>query len=238
MKAILYAIYLQWKMDLRNKGVLITYYLVPLLFFVFIGNIFTSINPLVDETIIQTMVIFAISMGAILGSPIPLVDFFSSEIKKSYMVSKIPLWHMLIINAVSAFIHLLIVSIIIVCLSPVLLGAFFPKNILVLMIYVIVFIIANISIGTALGLVVKSTTKLTMISQILFLPSIMLSGIMFPVSLLPDFLQKAGAVFPASWGFKYLQTNNFDFLIFLPFAATLMVTSLIIFISYKRVLRL
>ena len=43
-----------------------------------------------------------------------------------------------------------------------------------------------------------------MLAQLVFLPSIMLSGIMFPISLLPDFLQVIGHVFPAYWGYRLM----------------------------------
>ena len=51
--------------------------------------------------------------------------------------------------------------------------------------------------------------KLTMIAQLVFLPSIMLSGIMFPIDLLPDFLEAIGRIFPASWGYRLMLDNGF-----------------------------
>lgn len=45
MKAFLYGVSLQWKMDIRSKTLLITCYIVPLLFFVVMGGIFTSVMP-------------------------------------------------------------------------------------------------------------------------------------------------------------------------------------------------
>ena len=50
-----------------------------------------------------------------------------------------------------------------------------------------------------------------MISQLVFLPSIMLSGIMFPIDLLPDFLLIIGRIFPASWGYQLMLDNGFCF---------------------------
>ena len=35
MNAFMYGIVLQWKLDLRNKDMLLTYYVVPLVFFAF-----------------------------------------------------------------------------------------------------------------------------------------------------------------------------------------------------------
>ena len=49
-----------------------------------------------------------------------------------------------------------------------------------------------------------------MLAQLVFLPSIMLSGIMFPISLLPDFLQVIGHVFPAYWGYRLMLENGFS----------------------------
>ena len=74
-----------------------------------------------------------------------------------------------------------------------------------------IYIIVSLSIGSILGLVVKNQAKLTMIAQLVFLPSIMLSGIMFPIDLLPDFLEAIGRIFPASWGYRLMLETGFCF---------------------------
>ena len=53
MKAFLYGTALQWRLDLRSKSLLITCYVVPLLFYALMGGIFTSINPESKATLIQ-----------------------------------------------------------------------------------------------------------------------------------------------------------------------------------------
>ena len=58
-----------------------------------------------------------------------------------------------------------------------------------------VYIAVSLSIGSILGLAVKNQAKLSMVSQLVFLPSIMLSGIMFPANLLPEAFEAAGKVF-------------------------------------------
>lgn len=45
MNAFLYGLFLQWKLDMRNKGIILIYYVVPLLFFGIMGGVFSSINP-------------------------------------------------------------------------------------------------------------------------------------------------------------------------------------------------
>ncbi|WP_040210293.1 ABC transporter permease [Clostridium polynesiense] len=209
MDAFCYGICLQWKLDMRNKGVLLTYYIVPLVFFAFMGGIFSSIDPNSKNTLIQSMTVFSVSMGALLGAPIPLVEFFSSEIKKSYKVGGIPLWTVIINNFISGFIHLSLVSIIIFFTAPFVFDSAVPDNILLYFAVLLLFIISSLMIGTALGLFVKSISKLTMISQFVFLPSIMLSGIMFPVTMLPKAFDYAGKLFPSTWGFFSMCKDSF-----------------------------
>ncbi len=216
MNAFLYGIALQWKLDLRNKGVLLTYYIVPISFFLFIGGIFTSINPEAYKTLIPSMTVFGITMGAFLGTPAPLVEMYGSEMKKAYKVGGIPLWSATVNNIISGFIHLFIMSLVIYFVAPLTFHAQIPANTGVYFATLAIFLLTSLSVGTLIGLFVRNASKLTMISQVVFLPSLMLSGIMFPVNLLPDFLQSIGKIFPATWGFDNLCRSAFDIVSLLP----------------------
>lgn len=224
MNAFLYGAVLQWKLDIRNKGVLLTYYIVPLVFFAFMGGIFTSINPMAKDTLIQSMTIFGVTMGAFLGTPTPLVELYSSEIKKAYKVGGIPLWVASVNNFISAFVHLFIMSLIILVASPMVFKAKVPEGLVIYFISLGVFIFACLTVGTVLGLAMKSASKLTMVSQFLFLPSIMLSGIMFPANMLPKILGAVGAVFPATWGYKLMTGEAFDARLFIPLLAIMLLS--------------
>lgn len=231
MRAFIFGVIIQWKLDLRNKGVLITCYLVPLVFFGFMGMIFTSINPTAKDTLIQSMTIFAFTMGAFLGTPIPLVELYSSDIKKAYKVGGIPLWVGAVNNFLSAFIHMFITGVIIYIIAPLAFDAKLPENPVLYFISMAVFLIACLSIGTVLGLYIKSTNKLTMFSQLLFLPSLMLSGIMFPAEMLPKALAAVGYVFPATWGFKLMTSTEPNPLYFISLLVFLVVA--VIISAYK-----
>ena len=64
MNAFLYGTMLQFKIDIRSRTMLVTCYLVPLLFFAVMGGIFTSLMPEAKDTLIQSMTV----MGGINGS--------------------------------------------------------------------------------------------------------------------------------------------------------------------------
>lgn len=216
MNAFLYGVALQWKLDIRSKTMLITCYLLPLMFFVFMGGIFTSVMPEARHTLIQSMTIFGVSMGALVGLPPSLVEIYGSDIKKVYKANGVPLFLGVVTNFISAFIHLLVMCTIILVVAPIIFNATLPANLIIYFGTLAVFIAATLSIGSVLGLLMKNIAKLTMFSQIIFLPSIMLSGIMFPVNMLPQVLVYAGKIFPAAWGYKLMTYEELNMGFYIP----------------------
>ena len=110
----------------------------------------------------------------------------------------------------SAFVHLIMTCIVILLLAPILFKASLPNQLPLFFLALAIYIFVSLSIGSILGLTVKNQAKLTMIAQLVFLPSIMLSGIMFPSNLLPGFLQAIGRLSPASWGYRLMLDHGFD----------------------------
>ena len=234
MSAFLYGVTLQWKLDIRSKSLLITCYVVPLLFFAVMGGIFTSINPEAKNTLIQSMTVLGVSTGALIGLPPSLVEIYGSDIKKVYKANGVPLYLGLISIFLSAFIHLLIMCAIIYIVAPIAFDAAPPASFPLYFGSLAVFIAASLSIGCVLGLSVKNQAKLTMISQVIFLPSIMLSGIMFPADLLPDFFKKAGKIFPATWGYEMMADDIFRSSSLWPLIITLLTAAILCVLLLKR----
>ena len=210
MTGFLYSLTLQWKLDIRSKSLLVTYYIVPLIFFLLMGGIFTSVMPEMGSTLIQSMIVMSVSMGAFLGLPPSLIETYGSDIKKIYKANGVPIHLGLVIMVFSAFVHLMITCMVILLLAPILFKANLPSQFPLFFLALVIYIFVSLSIGSILGLTVKNQAKLTMIAQLVFLPSIMLSGIMFPIALLPDLLQAIGRLFPASWGYRLMLENGFS----------------------------
>ena len=198
MKAFFYTLYLKSKLDIKSAELLITYYLVPLLFFAVMGAVFTSINPESKETLIASMSIFAITMGAFIGTPSGLIQYFSNDMRKTFKCAGIPLRTIVTTTLISGFINLAIVSGIIYFIAPIAFGAEKPQNTTLHVLGMAIFLFVSLLAGITLGLYAKSPSKLTMVSQLVFLPSMMLSGIMFPSDMLPKPLEYIGYIFPAT----------------------------------------
>ena len=211
MNGFLYGVALQWKLDIRSKSLLVTCYIVPLIFFLLMGGIFTSVMPEMRSTLIQSMIVMSVSMGAFIGLPPSLIETYGSDVKKVYKANGVPLYLGLVTMFLSAFVHLMISCVIILLLAPILFEAILPEQLSSFFLALAIYIIVSLGIGSILGLAVKNQAKLTMIAQLVFLPSIMLSGIMFPIELLPDFLETIGRIFPAFWGYRLMLDNGFRF---------------------------
>ena len=211
MSGFWYGLLLQLKLDIRSKTLLITCYIVPLIFFLLMGGIFTSVMPEMKSTLIQSMIVMSISMGAIIGLPPSLAETYGNDIQKVYKANGVPIYLGFVTIFLSTFVHLMISSLVIIILAPLIFKASLPAQLPYFFLGLIMYIIVALGIGGVLGLVVKNRAKLTMISQLVFLPSIMLSGIMFPIDLLPDFLLIIGRIFPASWGYQLMLDNGFCF---------------------------
>ena len=173
------------------------------------GGIFTSVMPEMGSTLIQSMIVMSVSMGAFLGLPPSLIETYGSDIKKIYKANGVPIHLGLVTMVLSAFLHLMITCMVILLLAPILFKANLPSQFPLFFLALAIYIFVSLSIGSILGLTVNNQAKLTMIAQLIFLPSIMLSGIMFPITLLPDFLQAIGRLSPASWGFRLMVDYGF-----------------------------
>ena len=197
-----YGVGLQFKMDIRSKTMLVTCYLVPLVFFFFMSGIFTSIDPTAKETLIPSMSVFVVTMSALIGLPPSLGEVYGGEVKKVYRANGVPLSLGVITQFVSSFIHTLIVCLIVFAVAPFAFGAGLPNDLPLYFCSLAVLLCATLAIGCIIGLSVRTQAKQTMVAMVVFLPSVMLSGIMFPSAMLPEWMQYFACIFPATVGFQ------------------------------------
>ena len=155
MSGFLYGVALQWKMDIRSKSLLVTCYIIPLIFFLLMGGIFTSVMPDMRSTLIQSMIVMSVSMGAFIGLPPSLIETYGSDINKVYKANGEPVYLGLVTMFLSAFIHLMISCAVIVLLAPVLFEAVLPAQLPIFFFALAIYIIVSLSIGSILGLIIK-----------------------------------------------------------------------------------
>lgn len=235
MNGFFYGVLLQWKLDLRSRTMLITCYGVPLLFFAVMGGIFTSVMPESRETLIQSMTVFAVTMGALIGLPPSLAEVYRSDIKNAYQANGVPLSLGLVLVNISGFVHLLIMSAILYGSAPVLFDAAIPEHMETYLGGLVVLIVVSLSVASVIGLAAKDAANTSMFSILLFIPSTMLSGIMFPSEMLPRAFGIAGKLFPATWGYRLMTDSAFSLQTLCPLLGIFLAAFVVCGVLLKRI---
>ncbi len=198
MKAFLNHFAFEFRTGLRNPTQLLMNYLFPLGFYLMMGFIMPEINPPFRESLIPAMIVFSILAATLLGIPDPLVNARENGIFRSYKINGVPSISILVIPAITTMAHLVIVALLITASASWLFDAPLPQhwgN------YVITFFataIACSGISVLIGVVSSSSRMTVLWSQIIFVPSMLLGGLMLPYSMLPEVARKFAQLLPAT----------------------------------------
>jgi len=183
---------------IRNKTLLLMNYLFPLGFYVMIGLLMTAINPAFRETLIPVMTIFAILVSTILGLPDPLVTAREAGIFRSYKINGVPSFSILVIPALTTILHTTVVTIIITTTAPLFFDAKLPVNWLGFIVTFLLMAFTCAGLSVLIGVVSASSRMTVLWSQLIFLPSMLLAGMMVPYSMLPGVMGKIAHLLPAT----------------------------------------
>jgi ABC-2 type transport system permease protein len=183
---------------LRNRAMLLLLYLFPLGFFLIAGALMVGLNPGFRETLIPAMVVFAIMAGCLLGLPDPIVVAREAGIFRSFKIHGVPAANILLLPGAAIVVHLTLVAAIVTVLAPLLFDAPLPARFGA---YVGVFLAAaaaHAGLGLLIAVVSASTRATVLWSQLVFLPSVMLGGLMVPSEMIPDTLGTLARLLPAT----------------------------------------
>lgn len=198
MNAFIHHFAFEFRTGIRNKQLLLMNYLFPLGFYLMMGLIMAEINPLFREDIIPAMVVFGILAATLLGIPDPLVNARENGIFRSYKINGVPSISILIVPALTTILHLAIVTVLITVTAPLLFDAPIPVNWFNFVLIVLAMAFACAGLSVLIGVVSPSSRMTVLWSQLIFVPSMLLGGLMLPYSMLPDIAGKFAQLLPAS----------------------------------------
>jgi ABC-2 type transport system permease protein len=209
MNAFLKHMLIQFKLGLRDKTLLVDFYLLPICFYLIMGGVMSSINPQFKQTLITSMIVFGVTMGALQGVSAPIAKLKESGTLRSYRVLGIPAPSVLLTEVLSTFLHVFFASVIILLTAPVFFKVDLPKNIPAFLVVLALFILATTAVGIFVGAIAKMHMA-SMLSIVIFVFSVMLSGMMFPSNMLPKALIYAGRILPATFAVQAFNGLSFD----------------------------
>jgi ABC-2 type transport system permease protein len=206
----------EFKTGLRNATSMLMNYLFPLGFFAMMGLVMTQVNPGYTEIIIPGMILIALMAAALLGLPGPLVEAREAGIYRSYKVNGVPAVSILLIPMLTTVFHALIASGIIAVSANPLFDGRNPQNWWALALVTVVAALNFGCLGALISVVSNDSRSVVLWSQLIFLPSILLGGLMMPLNILPESVLNFSFMLPTTYamqaysGLAYRQSTLID----------------------------
>jgi ABC-2 type transport system permease protein len=206
----------EFRTGLRNPSLLFINYLFPLLFYAMMGVVMTAINPGFKEAMIPAMVVFTIMASTLLGLPTPLVESRAAGIYRSFKINGVPALSILAIPVLTTVFHALIASAIVALTGAPLFQGVPPNNWVSFGLITILTAFTCGALGALIGVASNDTRATVLWSQLIFLPSMLLGGLMVPLSVLPASVRPFSLLLPtahamqAYLGLAYSQPTVFD----------------------------
>lgn len=210
MKAVLNHLEFEFKSIVRDKSLLLMNYLFPLAFYFMMSIIMPSINKDFNKTMIPGMIVFTIMVSTLLGMPNPIVSSREKGVYRSYKIYGVGSKAALLIPIITTAIHITIVSIIILLTSVNIFHAPMPQNYLAFVVAYLIILFSFLGLGTLLGVCSPNSRITVLLAQLIFLPSMMLGGIMMPTDILSKNIQRISNIFPSTHSMNLFNTMAFS----------------------------
>jgi ABC-2 type transport system permease protein len=198
MTAFLNHFAFEFKTGLRNSSMLFLNYMFPLGFYAMMGVVMTQINPLFQDTMLPAMVIFTVLASALLGLPSALVDAREAGIYRSFKINGVPAISIVTIPLLTTMFHGLIAAALIALTAGPLFGGATPTSWLHLVWLTVLTAFTCSAIGALIGVVSANNRAATILGQLVFLPAMLIGGMMMPLSFLPESVRPFAALLPTA----------------------------------------
>jgi len=205
MTAFMHHFAFEFKAGLRNATLLMMNYLFPLGFYVIIGLVMTQINPGFKQLLVPAMIVFVGMASALLGLPGPLVEQREAGIFRTFKINGVPALSILVIPALTTILHTLIASAIITATAAPFFGGAMPMHWGSFIGIALLTVFSFGALGALIGVVSANSRATVLWSQLIFLPSMLLGGLMMPLNLLPKSVLAVSALLPPARAMQALQ---------------------------------
>jgi ABC-2 type transport system permease protein len=198
MSAFTHHLSYDFKTGIRDRSKLLMYYLFPFVFFFVVGAFMVQINPGFRQTMIPGMILFAYMSSVLLSLPSLLVQARESGVFRSYRINGVPSGSIMATPVIGALVHMAVVSVVIAVAGARLYGGVAPASVAGFLAAALLSFLTYAGLGVLIGVAAGNSNVSILVSQLLYIPSILLGGIMVPASVMPSAFQRIGLLLPAS----------------------------------------
>lgn len=199
----------EFETGLRNPAAMLLFYLFPLGFYLLMGLVMVEINPDFADTLIPALVVVTIMAGTILGFPSQLVDARDAGIHRSFKVNGVGVDSILAIPLLAASVHVILASTIIAATAGPLFGASVPTNWIGFAATLMAASMTFAAIAALIGVVSANSRATVLWSQLVFLPSMLVGGVMLDLSVLPDSVLPLAKLLPSTYAMQAFEGAGF-----------------------------
>jgi ABC-2 type transport system permease protein len=186
----------EFKTGLRNPTLMLMNYLFPLAFYAMMGLVMVQINPGFKEVIIPAMIIFVAMVSSLLGLPGPLVEAREAGVFRSFKINGVPALSILAVPALTTIFHTLIAAVIITTTAGPFFGGALPTSWLNFVLVSLLVVFSLGAMGMLIGVVAEGSRSVTLLGQAIFLPAMLLGGLMMPLEFIPEGARSVSALLP------------------------------------------
>lgn len=189
----------EFRAGVRDRTLLLMIYLFPLGFYGFMGVFMTEMNPDFVTVLIPGLTVFATLAAAMFGVPAPLISARETGVLRSYRIHGVPTWSVLAVPVVTTLAHLLVVGLIIAASAPILFDAPSVTRPAAFGGILALIALTHGALGALIGVTSANSRVSVLWSQLVFLPSVLLSGLLVPFEQIPDAFQRLSLLLPATY---------------------------------------
>jgi imidazolonepropionase-like amidohydrolase/ABC-type multidrug transport system permease subunit len=206
MKPYLAQIKSNIRLMLRDRSVLFFSYLFPSIFFFVFAQLFEAKNnPAAMAQVIATVLILGVLGNGFFGAGMRTVTDRETNVLRRFKVAPINAGPIIVASMVAGLTAYLPTLFFFLILAKVIYHAPFPPNIISLVIFVGIGLVAFRAMGMIIAAVVNSAQEANIVIQILYLPMLFLSGATIPFSIMPVWVQSVAHFLPATYLFDGLR---------------------------------
>ncbi len=198
MKAFIHHLAYDFKTGIRDKSKLLMFYLFPLVFFALVGGFMTAINPFFKETMLPAMLLFAYMSAALLTLPSIFLNARETGVFRSYSINGVPSASIISIPVIGTAVHMAVVSVVMSVAGVALFGGIAPTNLAGYAAAALLSYLAMAGFGVLIGVAAGSTNVSVLLGQLIYIPSIILGGLMVPADLFPQAFKSVSLLMPAA----------------------------------------
>ena len=209
MNAFTHHFAFEFKTGLRNPTAMLMNYLFPIGFYAMMGLVMVQINPGFSQNLLPAMIVFFVMVGSLLGLPGPLVESREAGIYRSFKINGVPAVSILAIPTLTTIIHALIGASIVALTAGPLFKGLTPDHWGNLALITLLTAVTMGAFGALIGVIASGSRSTVLWSQLIFLPSMLLGGMMMPLDILPASVRPISYLLPSTHAMQAFQALAF-----------------------------